>query len=233
VYSFLDGFYGYHQIQIAPEDYYKMAFIIDWRAFVGVVMPFELKNAPPTYQRVVSKVFKDYLDDFMKIFLDDFMVFSDLDAHLSKLWKYFKKCHEYKINLNPEKCAFMVFSDMILRFIISKEGKLLDPKKVEAIIKMPIPKNPRDIQVFNGLAQFYRCFVKKFAFIMASITKLMGKLEEFIWTQECQDVWETIKRKYVEILIAPKWEKEFHVQMDASNLAMGAMLAQNLDGKCD
>ncbi len=57
-----------------------------------VVMPFEFKNAPPTYQRVVSKVFKDYLDDFMKIFLDDFMVFSDLDTHLSKLWKYFEKC---------------------------------------------------------------------------------------------------------------------------------------------
>jgi hypothetical protein len=58
-------------------------------------------------------------------------------------------------------------------------------------------------------------------------------LEEFIWTQESQDAWETIKRKYVEILIAPKLEKEFHVQMDASNLAMGAMLAQNLDSKCD
>jgi hypothetical protein len=77
--------------------------------------------------------------------------------------------------------------------------------------------------------------MKNFAFIMAPITKLMQKLEEFIWTQKCQEAWETIKHKYMEvpILIAPNWEKEFHVHTDAFNLAIGAMLAQNLDGKCD
>ncbi len=124
---------------------------------------------------------------------------------------------------------------MIVRFIISKEGKLLDPKNVETIGKMSVPKNPHDIQIFNGLAQFYRCFVKNLAFIMASITKLMQKLKEFIWTQECQEAWETIKHKYMEapILIVPNLEKKFHVHMDAFNLAIGAMLAQNLDGKCD
>jgi hypothetical protein len=127
-------------------------------------MPFGLKNAPPTHQRVVSKAFKDYLDDFMKLFLDYFMVFGDLDTHLSKLQKCFKKCWKYGISLNSKKCAFMVFLGMILCFIVSKEGKLLDPKKFKMIIKMPIPKNPHDIQVFNSLAQFYQCFVKKIAF---------------------------------------------------------------------
>jgi hypothetical protein len=89
-----------------------------------VVMPIELKNAPPTYQRMVSKSFMDYLDDFMKHFLDDFTIFNDLDTHLSKLRKCFEKCQEYGISLNLEKCAIMVFSSMILSFIISKEGKL-------------------------------------------------------------------------------------------------------------
>ncbi len=87
-------------------------------------MPIELKNAPPTYQRMVSKSFMDYLDDFMKHFLDDFTIFNDLDTHLSKLRKCFEKCQEYGISLNLEKCAIMVFSSMILSFIISKEGKL-------------------------------------------------------------------------------------------------------------
>jgi hypothetical protein len=70
---------------------------------------------------------------------------------------------------------------------------------------------------------------------MAPITKLMQKLEEFIWTQECQKTWEMIKHKYMEvpILIAPNWEKEFHVHTDVSNLAIRAMLAQNMDDKCD
>jgi hypothetical protein len=69
-----------------------MAFIMDWGVFMWVVMPFGFKNAPPTYQRMVSKAFKDYLDEFMKLFLDDFMVFCDLDTQLSKLRKCFEKC---------------------------------------------------------------------------------------------------------------------------------------------
>jgi hypothetical protein len=91
---------------------------MDWGAFVWVVMPFGLKNAPPMYQRTMSKPFKDYLDDFMKFFLDDFMVFSDLDSHLSKLRKCLKKCGEYGTTFNLEKCAFMVFLGMILGFTI-------------------------------------------------------------------------------------------------------------------
>jgi hypothetical protein len=113
----------------------------------------------------MSKAFKDYLDDFT--------VFNDLRTHLSKIWRCFEICQEYGISLNPKKCAFMIFSSIILRFIVSKEGKLPNPKKVEVIIKMPIPKNLHNIQVFNGLAQFYQIFVKNFAFIMAPITKLM------------------------------------------------------------
>ncbi len=109
-------------------------------------MPFGFKNALPTYQNVVSKAFKDYLDDFM--------VFCDLDTHLSKLWKCFEKCRKYEINLSLEKFAFMVFSGMILGFIVLKEGKLLDPKKVKEIVKVPVPKNPHDIQDFNSWTQF-------------------------------------------------------------------------------
>jgi hypothetical protein len=69
----------------------------------------------------------------------------------------------------------MVFSRLILRFIISKERKIPDLKKVHAIVNMLVPTNPQQIQVFNGMVQFYRCFINNFAFIMALITKLMKK----------------------------------------------------------
>jgi hypothetical protein len=82
-----------------------------------------------------SKAFEDYLDDFMKLFLDDFVFFSDLDTHLSKLQKCFDKCWEYGISLNSKKCAFMVFLGMILCFIVSKEGKLLDPTKKKCLVQ--------------------------------------------------------------------------------------------------
>jgi hypothetical protein len=78
----------------------------------------------------------------MKIFLDNFILYNNMDSHLQKLKLCFQKCREYGINLNRNKCAFMVFSRMILVCIISKEGKLLYPKKIQAIINMPPPKNP-------------------------------------------------------------------------------------------
>jgi hypothetical protein len=93
-------------------------------------MPFGVKNGPPTYQKAVTKAFREYLDSFMKIFLDDFIVYSDMESHLQKLKLCFQKCKEYGITLNLDKCAFMVFLGMILGFIVSKEGKLPDPKKM-------------------------------------------------------------------------------------------------------
>jgi hypothetical protein len=74
---------------------------------------------------------------------------------------------------------------MILGFIIFKKGKLPDPKKIQAIVNMPPPRNLQQIQVFNGMAQFYRCLIKKFAVIMAPITNLTKKIDTFIWTEEC------------------------------------------------
>jgi len=86
-------------------------------------MPFGVKNGPPTFQKSVSTTFKEYLDQFMIIFVDDFTVYSDVESHLMKLNICFHKCKK-KINLNLEKCAFMVFSRLILGFIVSNERKL-------------------------------------------------------------------------------------------------------------
>ncbi len=85
------------------------------------------------------------------------------------------------------------------------------------------------------MAQFYRCFFKNFAFIMAFITKLLHKTKVFTWTAKCQEMWEAIQQRYLDapISIVPKWDKEFHVHTNTSNLAIRAMLAQNPNGKCD
>jgi len=83
-------------------------------------MSFGMKNGPPTYKITITKTFREYLDNFMKIFMDDFMVYNDMESHLQKLIICFQKWREYGINLNLEKCAFMVFSRMILGLIVSK-----------------------------------------------------------------------------------------------------------------
>jgi hypothetical protein len=71
-------------------------------------MPFEVKNGPPTYQRVITKAFHEYIDVFMKIYLDNFTAFNDMSTHLEKLQKCFLKCRKYGMSLNLEKCVFMV-----------------------------------------------------------------------------------------------------------------------------
>jgi len=102
------------------------------------------------------------------------MVYSDMESHLMKLRLCFQKCKENRISLNPKKCAFMVFSG----------GKnTRPPKMLRQLLSVPI--NPQQIHVFNGMAQFYKCVIKNFAFIMALITKLMKKTKPFIWTIEC------------------------------------------------
>jgi hypothetical protein len=109
----------------------------------------------------------------------------------------------------------MVCSKTILGFIISKERKTCNFKKTKALIEMLVPKSPQDIQVFNGMAFFYKCFIKKIASIMALITKLLKKVEVFEWTIECQIAWEDFKNWYIQapILINPNWELKFHVHM--------------------
>jgi hypothetical protein len=92
-----------------------------------------------------------------------------------------------------------------LRFIVSKEGKTPNLQKIEALVKMLVPKTPQEIQIFNGMAQFYRCFIRNFTSIMVQITKLLRKVEMFEWATECQTVWEDIKNLYIQplILISP------------------------------
>jgi hypothetical protein len=105
-------------------------------------MPFGVKNGPPTYQRAMTKAFNEYIDVFMRISLDDFTIFSDVSTHLEKFRKCFLECRGYGISLNLDKCAFMVCFGTILGFIVSKEGNKIDLKKIEILVKMPMPKTP-------------------------------------------------------------------------------------------
>ncbi len=114
---------------------------------------------------------------------------------------------------------------------MSKKGKIMDPKKVEALANMLVPITPQEIQVFNGMAHFKKYFIKNFASIMSLITKLLKNFEIF----ECQNEWEEIKNRYVQapIMINPNQELKFHVHIYASHLTVGAILVQNPIGKFD
>ena len=155
--------------------------------------------------------------------------------HLPKLRLVFERCTQYGVSLNPDKCIFYVPSGVILGYIVCQAGKFPDPKKIEALVNMPPPKNVKAIQTFNGLAQFNQCFIKNYAGIMEPITQLTRKGEAFDWTTECENAYQYIKTQYqnAPIFIGVDWKLEFHVHTDASDIAVGAMLAQNPTGKTD
>ncbi|KAL2642064.1 hypothetical protein R1flu_009651 [Riccia fluitans] len=134
MYSFMDGFSGYNQVSVAECDREKTAFIIEWGAFAYRVMPFRLKNAPSTFQRVVIVAFKEYLNEFMQTYLDDFTIYGPQNDHLGHLRKCLEKCRKYSINLNPDKSVFGVSSGVLLGHIISKDGLLPNPSKIDAIL---------------------------------------------------------------------------------------------------
>ena len=167
MYTMMDGYSGYNQIMIALEDQLKTSFITEYGAFAYRVMPFGLMCAPATFQRGMMKIFADYLDKFMKVFLDDFTVYGTKEDHIENLEKCLIKCRENGVSLNPEKCYFCVNSGRLLGHVVCKEGLLVDPKKVGVIKELPPPTTVRGIRSFLGQATYHR----KFIWMYAEITR--------------------------------------------------------------
>jgi len=140
VFSFMDGFSGYNQIKMAPEDREKTFFITSWGAFCYLVMPFRLINAGATYQRGMTKIFHDMIHKEMEVYVDDMIVKSGTEEeHVEYLLKMFQRLMEYKLRLNPNKCTFGVRSRKLLGFIVSQKGIEVDLDKVTTIRDMPAP----------------------------------------------------------------------------------------------
>ena len=225
-YSFLDGFSGYNQVSIKPEDQHKTSFATEWGIFAYRVMPFGLTNAPATFQRLMSYAFKEYIRDFLEVYMDDLCIHSKKRVdHVEHLKLIFEKCRIYRICLNPEKCVFMVRQGKILGHIVSRNGISTDFEKIKIIIELPRPKNAKQVQGFMGHCGYYRRFIYIYAVIARP---LYGLLIVFIWTEECERSFQKLKEclTIAPILKSPDWNVIFHVHIDASNFAIGAILAQ-------
>ena len=228
-YSFLDGFSGYNQVQIAPEDRPLTTFTTDWGTFAYNVMPFGLCNAPATFQRVMTQAFTKYLRKFMEIFLDDFCVFGSKKEHARDLKKCFDSCREYGISINAAKSEFATECGKLLGHVVSIKGISVDPDKVEIILQMEIPEHLTGLKGFLGATGYYRRFIYKFAFIAAPLNALTKQTSTpGVWTEECTKAFDKLKRRLSKapVLIPPNWSKPFEVYVDASNVAIGSVLSQ-------
>ncbi|GJU12358.1 reverse transcriptase domain-containing protein [Tanacetum coccineum] len=228
-YCFLDGFSGYFQIPIDPKDQEKTTFTCPYGTFAYRRMPFGLCNAPGTFQRCMMAIFHDMIEKTMEVFMDDFSVFGDsFSTCLTHLEKMLKRCEDTNLSLNWEKSHFMVREGIVLGHKISKSGLEVDRAKVEVIAKLPHPTSVKGVRSFLGHAGFYRRFIQDFSKIARPMTHLLEKETPFVFSEECIDSFNTLKRKLTEapILIAPDWDLPFELMCDASDFAIGAVLGQ-------
>ncbi|XP_019255321.1 PREDICTED: uncharacterized protein LOC109233930, partial [Nicotiana attenuata] len=163
-FCFLDGYSGYNQISIAPEDREKTSFTCPYGIYAFRRMPFGLCNAPATFQRCMMAIFTDMVEDIMEVFMDDFSVVGNsFEECLVNLTRVLKRCIETNLVLNWEKCHFMVQEGIVLGHRVSSKGIEVDRAKVDVIAKLPPPTSVKAIRSFLGHAGFYRRFIKDFS----------------------------------------------------------------------
>nr|GEZ43228.1 reverse transcriptase domain-containing protein [Tanacetum cinerariifolium] len=222
-YCFSDGFSGYFQIPINPTDQEKTTFTCPYGTFAYRKMPFGLCNALGTFQRCMMAIFHDMIEKTMEVFMDDFSVFGDsFSSCLSHLDTILQRCEDTNLVLIWEKCLFMVKEGIVLGHKISKNRLEVDHSKVDVIAKLPYPTTVKGVMSFLGHAGFYRRFVQDFSKIARPMTHLLEKETPFVFSKDCIDAFETLKKKLTEalILVVPDWNLPFKLMCDASDFSI-------------
>ncbi|XP_039683803.1 uncharacterized protein [Medicago truncatula] len=229
VFSFMDGFSGYNQIKMAPEDREKTSFITPWGTFCYKVMPFGLINAGATYQRGMTTLFHDMIHKEIEVYVDDMIVKSITEEdHVKYLQKMFQRLRKYKLRLNPNKCTFGVRSGKLLGFIVSQKGIEVDPDKVKAIREMPAPRTEKEVRGFLGRLNYISRFISHMTATCGPIFKLLRKEQGIVWTEDCRKAFDSIKKYLLEppILIPPVEGRPLIMYLTVLENSMGCVLGQ-------
>ena len=184
--SFLDVFQGYHQIPLALDDQEKTAFVTLIGNYHYKVMPFGLKNAGSTYQRMMTKMFKSQLGKNIEIYIDDMVVKSKMvSEYLGDLRTIFEILRNHKLRLNASKCSFGVGSGKFLGYMVIHRGIEVNPDQIKAINNLQSPRNSKEVQKLTGMASGLNKFISRLADRCRPFFLLINKWKGFEWTEEC------------------------------------------------
>ena len=234
-FSTMDMNAGYWQVPLAPEDQEKTAFVTyEGGLFEFKVLPFGLCNAPATYQRLMELVLAGLTWEYCLVYIDDVIVFSKtFEDHLMHLRQVFERFRSADLKLKGKKCSFFRHEVKYLGHIISDKGVAPDPAKVKAVQDFAVPKNLKMLRSFLGMVQYYARFVPDLATLAHPLYLLTRKNHRFVWSEVCQHAFQSIKDLLVsdKILSLPDFTKPFVLYTDASNIGLGVVLAQIVDGQ--
>jgi hypothetical protein len=228
VFSRIDLRSRYYQIMIKEGDEEKTTCRTRYGSYEFMVMPFGLTNAPATFYILMNDIFRQWLDDFVVVYIDDILIYSSsLEEHAEHLRKVFQRLKENKLYAKLEKCEFGVTEMDFLGHRITQEGLMMDDHKVKAILDWEPPKSVPALRSFLGLASYYRKFIKNFAKIAGPLTNLLKKcVVTYDWDEACEEAFGTLKGILVKasMLKLPDFDKEFEIHSDASDFAIGGVL---------
>ena len=160
--SFMDAFSSYNQIRMHEDDQEKTSFVTNQGLFCYRIMPFELKNAGATYQRLMNRMFAPQIGRNVQVYVDDILVKSRREEdHLKDLKETFDTLCSYNMKLNPGKCAFRVTAGKFLGFMVSQRGIKVNLDKIQAIMEMKPPRNVKEVQSLNGKVAALNRFVSR------------------------------------------------------------------------
>src|SRR3954468_20009410 len=229
VFSKIDLRSGYFQLKIREHDIPKTAFVMRYGFYEYTVMPFGLTNAPSYFMNMMNKVFMEFLDKFVVVFIDDILIYSkSKEEHEEHLRLILEKLREHKLYAKFSKCEFWLNEVGFLGHIVPGDGVAVDPAKVSAVTEWESPKSLKEVRSFLGLARYYRRFIENFSKVAKPMTELLKKDKKFSWSEGCELSFQELKKRLVTapVLCLPDLEKDFQVYYDSSHHGLGADLIQ-------
>ena len=232
-FSTLDLASGFHQIEVHEKDVQKTAFSVDHGHYEFVRMPFGLKKAPSTFQRVMDNVLREHIGNICFVYMDDIIVYStSLQEHLVNLKKIFNTLNKYDMKIQLDKSEFLRKEVAFLGHVVTQDGVKPNPEKIKVIKEWPLPRNEKELRAFLGILGYYRKFIKDFAKIAKPLTQQLRKGESVKHSREFISAFERCKEILTssQILIYPDFTKQLVLTTDASKYAIGAVLSQGAIG---
>jgi hypothetical protein len=190
-------------------------------------MSFGLINALAYIMYLMNKVFMEYLDKIVVVFINDILVYSrSEEEHEEHLRLALQKLREHRLYAKLSKCEFWMKQVAFLGHVISKGGISVDPKKVQDVLSWNAPTSVGNIRGFLGLAGYYRRFIKGFSKISKPMTEMLKKDKKFEWTSACEASFEELKKRLTTalILVMSDMKKSFSIYCDASDQGLGCVL---------
>ena len=186
---------GYHEVRVKEEEIPKTAFRTCYGHYKFLVMSFKLTNAPTVFMDTMNRVFHVYLDQFTIVFIDNILIYSKTpEEHNEHLRKEFERLRREKLYAKLKKCEFWLDSMSFLGHVISGEGVAIDPEKVKVVIEWIRPTSVFEIWSFLRLTGYYQHFIEGFLKLSGPLTALTRKNARFVWTDECEQCFQELKR---------------------------------------